>query len=132
MSDFASTLAGLGDALGALAKRAEEIDQNLSRQFAELEGQTAAMRAVLERIGFDDGDAAALWADVNRALAGDAGKGWVSPERHANELKMTRLRVLNEISTSVASRYGRTGGTGINAAQVYVDILDLLAQAAKQ
>lgn len=58
-------------------------------------------------------------------------KGWFSPAQHAEALKMSRLRVLNEISASVAILYAKTGSSG-NAAQAYVDVLDLLAQAAKR
>jgi hypothetical protein len=131
MTDFTSTLAGLGEAFGKLAKTAEEIEQNLSRQFAELESQVAAMRKALAiACGPHAASATAMMA-YDAALAGDAGKGWVSPEQHADVLKTMRLRVLNEISARVAELYGKTGGMGINAAQVYVDVLELLAKAAK-
>jgi hypothetical protein len=131
MTDFTSTLAGLGEAFGKLAKQAEQIEQNLSQQFAELEGQAAAMRKALAMACGPHAASAAAMMAYDAALAGDAGKGWVSPEQHADVLKTMRLRVLNEISARVAELYGKTGGMGINAAQVYVDVLELLAKAAK-
>lgn len=128
MSDFASTLAGLGDALGALAKRAEEIDQNLSRQFAELESQAAAMRSILHRIGLNE-KTSALWAlvhrDINLALSGDAGLNWVPREELDMAVQVGRGHVLARVGKEVAEMYAATAGKG-TAAEAFVAVLELI------
>lgn len=134
MSDFTSVLSGLGDAFGSLADKLVATQEVIEERIVGLQAEVAAMRGALEACRWDlemhgqeyeHRTRPATKIAVDAALAGDAGKGWVSPEQIRAELDARDQIVRSRIGSEIAALYAKMGGMG-NAAEVFVAVLKIV------